>query len=126
MLTQTPHDNIIRMRINRLKANGYCVIKQEDLKDLKDTAPALYDKAFSEGRFQGKKEGREAEKADNSARISAMIRNSKSEKPKTTLEEWDGDAGLRAEFGDNFGAYEAYERNVKAGTAKIFNATTEM
>jgi capsid assembly protease len=36
---------------------------------------------------------------------------------------WDKDAALRAEFGDNFGAYLAFEQAAAAGTARILRAS---
>lgn len=39
---------------------------------------------------------------------------------KTLKETWDADAGLRAEFNDDFASCEAYNKGVKAGDVKIF------
>lgn len=39
---------------------------------------------------------------------------------KTAREIWDADPELQAEFSDNFEAFEAYDKNLKAGNIKIF------
>lgn len=62
--------------------------------------------------------GKPAGQADKPADVTSPAKPDK-DSPKA---KWDSDADLRAQFGDSFEQFEAYENAVKTGRLKIFTA----